>query len=161
MMFKIFWDWYNRNLLLATSVAAFLFLLQIVHLYWLTTHVVFLKILGFSLFDPSGVYEALILVVDYLEIPAIITTSLVYINDLRKGKKFKAWLYLLLLNSQWLHILWITDEYVAEQFLGIGSFGMPFLLSMVAIGIDYLEIPVIVDTLKRIPDLLKEKLNKA
>ncbi len=50
---------------------------------------------------------------------------------------------ILLINSQWLHIFWITDEILLEQ--GILS---PFL-AWLAILIDYLELPVIFDTMKR------------
>ncbi|MEK7521846.1 MAG: hypothetical protein AAB599_03565 [Patescibacteria group bacterium] len=111
-----FWRWYNKHLSLNIAIAAGLFTLQLVHLFWLTSNVVSQK-LGFPNFFPvSSFWQWLLIIVDYTEIPAIITTSFLYINDLRSGKNNKALLYLLPLNSQWIHIFWITDEFVVEQF---------------------------------------------
>lgn len=149
-----FWRWYERHLTLATASAAILFALQLVHLYWLTTDVVLLRLTGRSFFEPGWLFQSLILVVDYFEIPAIITTSLVYVNDVRKGEVRKGLIYLLLLNSQWLHLFWITDELVVHQLFGVGPMGMPAVLAWIAIGIDYLELPVIFDTLRRLPKLI-------
>jgi hypothetical protein len=157
-MFKTFWDWYNKHLFFNTALASFLFTLQLVHLYWLTTHVVLGKLTGVSYFDPTPLLEGLILVVDYLEIPAIFTTSLVYINDIRRGRVQHGLLYLVLLNSQWLHIFWITDTY-ALRYLGYSEiFSITGILAWLAILIDYLEVPVIIDTLRRLPKLLKEEI---
>jgi hypothetical protein len=149
-----FWRWYERHLTFATASAAALFALQLVHLYWLTTDVVLLRLIGRSFFDPGPMWQTLILVVDYFEIPAIITTSLVYVNDVRKGEVRKGFTYLLLLNSQWLHLFWITDEFVVHQLFGVGPVGLPSVLAWVAIGIDYLELPVIFDTVRRLPRLI-------
>lgn len=74
-----FWDWYEKNKRLNLGIAAFLFGLQIIHLYWLTASVLLLKITGQSYFDPSPFFLNLLLIVDYLEIPAIITTYNFYI----------------------------------------------------------------------------------
>ncbi len=154
-MFKIFWEWYNRHLFFNTALAAFLFILQLCHLYWLTTHVVLGKLTGTSYFDPNDFLTGLILIVDYLEIPAILTTSLVYLNDIRQGRIRQGLLFLMLLNSQWLHLFWITDEY-ALQYLGFNQLvSIPVILAWLAILIDYFELPVIVDTLRRLPKLLK------
>ena len=145
-----FWNWYERNYTLNVGISAFLFLLQLVHLYWLTTHVVFLRIFDRSFFDPSGVIEIFILLVDYTEIPALIATSFVYIHSLRKGFNWKDSIYLVFLNSQWLHIFWITDEFVLDQLAGTASGTiLPFWLAWAAILIDYLELPVIYDTVKK------------
>ncbi len=58
-------------------------------------------------------------------------------------------LYLVFLNSQWLHIFWITDEFVIVA--GDGeSTSLPAWLASVALLIDYLELPVIYDTVKRL-----------
>ena len=77
--------------------------------------------------------------------------SLVYVNELRHGFTLKALLFLLFLNSQWLHIFWITDEYVVQRAVRRTrpSSSLPAWLAWVAILIDYLELPVIYDTLKR------------
>jgi hypothetical protein len=167
-IFDGFWKWYNKHLLLNTGIAAFLFALQLVHLYWLTTHVVFLKAFGFSIFNPSDFYQTIIILVDYTEIPALITTSLVYINDIRRNKKsnFKNYLYLLFLNIQLVHIFWITDEFVVDTLSGISNGTiLPEWAAWIAIFIDYLELPVIFETMKKLYDGLKDKnlaeINKA
>lgn len=156
-MWQSFWKWYNRHLLLNTSVAAGLFTLQLVHLYWLTVHVVFHKVFGVSFWDPAPFLEWLLIFVDYTEIPALITTSLVYINELRKKYNFKSILYLIFLNSQFLHIFWITDEFVEARLTGAPEVTiLPLWLAFLAIAIDYLELPIIFETLKKLFDLLKK-----
>jgi hypothetical protein len=157
---RAFWRWYEQHLTLATAVAAAMFVLQLGHLYWLTSDVVLFRLTGRSFFDVSGAWQLLIAVVDYLEVPALVTTSFVYINDIRKGDVRRGLTYLLLLNSQWIHLLWITDEFVVQQF-GVSGVGVPALLAWVAIAIDYLELPVIVDTVRRLPDLLRSPPERA
>ena len=61
------------------------------------------------------------------------------------------------LNSQWLHIFWITDEYVAAELGGSSNAALPGWLAWVAILIDYLELPVIFDTLKRLATAVRER----
>jgi hypothetical protein len=167
-IFDSFWKWYNKHLLLNTAIAAFLFALQLVHLYWLTTHVVFLKAFGVSYFNPTEFYQTIIILVDYTEIPALITTSLVYINEIRKkkGSNFKNYLFLAFLNIQLVHIFWITDEFVIETLSGVADGTvLPDWAAWIAILIDYLELPVIFETLKKLYDGLKDKnlseINKA
>src|SRR5918997_1454508 len=125
-------------------------MLQLVHLYWLSAHVVALRLTDDSFFSPSGVLYYAILIIDYTEVPALLSVSLVYINELRKGWSWKPLLFLLFLNSQWLHIFWITDEFVTAEFNGeAAASSLPAWLAWVAILIDYLELPVIYDTLKK------------
>ena len=158
-MIEKFWNWYEKHLALNTVIAAGLFTLQLVHLYWLTTHVVFHKALSISLWDPSNTLQLLVILIDYTEIPALVTTSLVYINEQRKKPNFKNILYLIFLNIQFLHIFWITDEFVVENFTGAGGGTiLPFWLAWVAILIDYLELPVIYDTLRKTFSILLGKL---
>lgn len=149
---KAFWKWYDDHIVLNTAVAAFLFGLQVIHLYWLATDVIMMKLTGHTFFHLEGFFYYLILLVDYTEIPALITTSLVYINDLRKnGYSFKSVLFIFLLLSQFLHIFWITDEFVVEQFAGtLKETVLPLWIAWVAILIDYLEVPVIIDTFKKL-----------
>ena len=153
MLFNKFWKWYEKYKTVNTGIAAFLFTLQLVHLYWLTTDVVLVKLFEKSLFSHSlqtGIFSFLILVVDYLEIPAILTTSLLYINEVRNKFNYKSLWFLFFINSQWLHIFWITDEFVLEHFTNhSGTTILPIWLAWVAILIDYLELPVIIDTLKK------------
>lgn len=156
-IYQKFWSWYEKHLILNTYIAAALFTLQLIHLYWLTTDIVMERLIGQSFFNP-GLWQNLILIVDYTEIPALLSTSLLYFNDFRKKANFKSLLYLLFINSQYLHIFWITDEFIIEQFSGSSSAILPAWLAWVAIGIDYLELPVIYETLRKSFISLKEKL---
>ena len=157
-MLSKFWKLYNQHLTLNLTIASGLFTLQLVHLYWLTVHVIFHRAFGFSLWDPSQTLETILLLVDYTEIPALITTSLVYINELRKRYRLKNVLYLIFLNSQFLHIFWITDEFVEARLTGAPEITvLPIWLAIVAIAIDYLELPVIFETIKKLFDALKSK----
>ena len=130
-------------------MAAFLFIWQLIHLYWLTVHVVFLNLFNISLLHLEEIWEFLIVIVDYTEIPALISTSFVYIFGLTKKFSWKNILFLILINSQWLHLFWITDEFVIEQFTGSSAQILPIWLAWFAIFIDYLELPIIYDTTKR------------
>lgn len=144
-----FWAWYERNYKLNVTIAAVLFCLQLVHLVWLTGQPLADRALGDPLFDVEGPLRWLIVLVDYTEIPALLSVSLVYLHDLRGGFSWKPVLYLAFLNSQWLHIFWITDEFVVSSGSGEGT-ALPPWLAYVAILIDYLELPVIWDTVKRV-----------
>jgi hypothetical protein len=147
-LWRRFWAWYERRYLLNVSIASMLFLLQVVHLYWLGAEPIALRLADQSFFGLDGLPRYLVYLVDYAEIPALLAVSLVYLNELRRGLSWSPLLLLLFLNSQWLHIFWITDEYVAAELSGGSS--LPPLLAWVAILIDYLELPVIYDTLKRL-----------
>lgn len=144
-----FWGWYERTLGLQTLLTAVLFSWQLIHLYWLTTHVVAQRLLGVSFFEPSPFIQFLIVLADYAEIPALFSATLLYLNMLRKRVSGKSLIYLLLVNSQWLHLFWITDEYVVETFAADGVRLLPVWLAAIAIGIDYLELPVIYDTIRQ------------
>lgn len=150
-----FWEWYERNYTLNVGVAAGLFFLQIVHLMWLFAEVIWFKFFGVTLIHFHDAPRLILILVDYTEIPAIIATSLVYINELRSKINWKSALYLAFINSQWLHLFWITDEFVLEAFTGKTL--LPVWLAWVAILIDYLELPVIVDTIKKFLVSIKEK----
>lgn len=145
-----FWSWYEENLHLNIGIAAGLFVWQLVHLTWLTGDVVIERLFSVALFNLSAVWEYLIIVVDYTEIPALITVSLVYINELSQGKDIpKSALFLVLLNSQWLHLFWITDEFIVSQFRDTTETIFPLWLAWLAIVIDYLELPIMYDTIKK------------
>src|SRR5687767_324939 len=77
---RLFWRWYERYSTLNIGISAGLFTLQLVHLFWLTTDVIATRLLGYALFHPTGIWELLIIIVDYLEIPTILSVSLIYIN---------------------------------------------------------------------------------
>lgn len=146
-----FWEWYERHLTLNVTIAAFLFSLQLVHLYWLATDVIALKLFGQSFFQPSGFFYFLIIFADYAEVPALISTGLIYINRLRSSYEFKSLLFIIFLSLQVFHLFWITDEFVIDAFTGGGAFlAIPPILAMLAIMIDYMEVPVILDTFKKL-----------
>jgi len=153
-----FWSWYERHYTLNITIATALFVLQLFHLYWLSTHVVALRLFDESLFSPGGALELVILAIDYTEIPALISVSLVYVNELRRGFDARSVLFLVFLNSQWLHIFWITDEFVLNDLSGqAAATSLPGWLAWVAILIDYLELPVIYDTLRRLLVAVRER----
>ena len=149
--------WYKKNYTLNIGIASFLFVWQLIHLYWLTTHVVFNKLFGVDLFNPKGLLQTFIVIADYSEIPALILTSFIYIFGLVTKFSWKNILFLFFLNSQWLHFFWITDEFVINKFTGVSSVVFPVWLAWVAIGIDYLELPVIFDTLKKFFTSLRKR----
>lgn len=146
-MIQIFWNWYKRNLILNQAIVAVLFGWQVLHLYWLSTNVVADRLLGYPLFDPQGFYHFLLIVADYFEIPALLSGTLLYFNSLKTGSARKNIFFIFLINSQWLHLFWITDEFVIEHFRGEHQY-FPNWLAWLAIFIDYLELPVIYDTIK-------------
>lgn len=156
-LWNSFWGWYERTYTLNVSIALALFLLQVVHLIWLFGEVIWMRLFGVPLFSMSGMWESLVILIDYTEIPAIISVSLIYVNEVRKGFSWKPVLFFLFLNVQWLHIFWITDEFVVGAFTDHHQVITPYWLAWVAIAIDYLELPVMVDTLSRFVRAVKEK----
>ena len=152
-----FWAWYERHYVLTLAVTTFLFALQVIHLWWLATHVIALRLIGRSFFETSPLFETIIVLVDYTEIPALVSTTFLYFYDLRKNFSWKAVAFIVFLNSQWLHLFWITDEFVVDQFQGGGrGTVLPVWLAWVAILIDYLELPVIVDTFVKLGKTLRK-----
>jgi hypothetical protein len=155
-MLSRFWAWYERHYALNVALAAGLFTLQLIHLVWLTFDPLWGRLFG----DPAVAIEKPwnwpLLLVDYTEIPALVSVSLVYVNELRKRTNVvSSALYLVFLNSQWLHIFWITDEFVVES--RDGGTALPVWLAYIAILIDYLELPVIVDTFRKLGAAVKDR----
>jgi hypothetical protein len=151
-----FWNWYERHYTLNISVAAALFALQILHLVWLTAEPLWTKLFGEALFSIEKPYSWPLYLVDYTEIPALLGVSLVYLHELRGGLAWRPLLFLVFLNSQWLHIFWITDEFVVDSSGSQGTV-LPSWLAYAAILIDYLELPVIVDTVRKTVAALRER----
>lgn len=147
-MWPKFLAWYEKHRRTHVAIAAALFTTQIVHLIWLTGNAVFPRLFGIQFFDAGPVGQIIIAAVDYLEIPAIVSTSLLYFLDFRKGFAWKPLVMLFFINSQWLHLFWITDEVVVAAFTGATE-SWPVWLAWIAILIDYLELPVIYDTLRQ------------
>ena len=153
--FAAFWRWYQRNYLAVLVITTAIFLLQLFHLYWLFTDVVLQRLFGRSFYGQGAIAQAVgasSLLADYLEIPTLISASLVYVNELRKRFSWGAVGYLVMLNTQWAHILWITDEVVVETLAPGAGAALQWnaALAWIAILIDFLEVPVIVDTLRRV-----------
>lgn len=146
-----FWAWYEKHDTFNLTLSATLFFLQIIHLYWLTTHVVFGRLFGEGIFNPEPFLELLLVLVDHVEIAALIGASVLYVNELRKKFSFQNFLLLIIINSQWLHLYWITDEFIIKQWGEPPvSSALPSWFVWVAILIDYLEIPVIFDTSRKL-----------
>jgi hypothetical protein len=158
-MFNKFWDWYQRHYLLNLSVSTVLFAVQLFHLYWLFTDIILVKLTGSSYFPFGEIWGIVSTVLDYSEIPAIISTSILYIHLLRQNFSKKNLFYLLFINIQWIHILWITDEIVIEKFASqFDLFHWANAAAWAAILIDYLELPVIWDTAKRLAAEIKKTI---
>jgi hypothetical protein len=153
-----FWAWYEKHYAINITLSLGLFLLQLVHLVWLTMNVVVVRLLEHSFWEFTGIWEYIIVAVDYTEIPALISVSLIYIHALQKRFQWRSIIYLVFLNSQWLHLFWITDEFVIHTFLGEPHGGtiLPAWLAWVAICIDYLELPVIADTFSKVGRALSQ-----
>ena len=69
---KWFFEWYERHYRLNITIAAGLFLLQVVHLVWLTLDPLATKALGDPIYDLESGFRWLIVLIDYTEIPALV-----------------------------------------------------------------------------------------
>ena len=139
-----FWTRYeNLNL----KITFILISLQILHLYWLTADVVLQRLLGQSYLGLPRELLPLFIIVDYVEIPALVSGITFYLFSISKGgpDSRKNVIFLVLLGIQVVHIFWITDEIVYQSLLGNDLIKIPVYLTWVAILIDYLEIPVMID----------------
>ncbi|MEX1087159.1 MAG: hypothetical protein WD312_00130 [Candidatus Paceibacterota bacterium] len=156
-IYNSFWQWYERHYTLNVTIAAILFTIQIIHLIWLYGDVIMVRLGYDALFHVhEGFWHYVIVFVDYTEIPAILSTSLIFINGLREKFNGRDLLYLVLINSQWLHLFWITDEFVVQELTGAGT-TLPTWLAWFAILIDYAELPVIYATIKEAISSYREK----
>lgn len=147
-----FWQKYqNLNL----KIAFILMSLQVLHLYWLTADVILQRLAGDSYFGLPSTLLPLFVLVDYVEIPALVSGITFYLFSLmrnsraNRAKAINA-IFLSLLVTQVVHIFWITDEVVYESFFGGDLVYFPVYLSWIAILIDYLEIPVMIDLFRRV-----------
>ena len=146
-----FWHRYES---LNLKIAFFLISLQLVHLYWLTADVVVQRITGESALglSQSGPLFLLVIAIDYIEIPALITGLTYYSLTIYRHQKdvVKNSLLLAMLAVQVFHIFWLTDEVVYDTFFGASSaVEIPYYAAWIAILIDYLELPVIADLFYR------------
>ena len=139
-----FWTKYES---LNLKITFILISLQILHLYWLTADVVLQRIVGESYLGLPRILLPLFIVIDYVEIPALVSgiTFYLFIIFKRGSHSRKNVVFLLLLAIQVVHIFWITDEVVYESLLDNDLVIFPAYAAWTAILIDYLEIPVMVD----------------
>jgi hypothetical protein len=145
-----FWKRYES---LNLKIAFVLISLQLVHLYWLTADVVVKRITGDSAFGltVSGPLLAFFIVIDYIEIPALVSGLTYYaLSIYNRENARRNTLLLTLLAVQVFHIFWITDDVVYDTFFGTSSaVEIPYYAAWIAILIDYLELPVIADLFYR------------
>jgi hypothetical protein len=139
-----FWTKYES---LNLKITFILISLQILHLYWLTADVVLQRIAGESYLGLPRILLPLFIIVDYVEIPALVSGITFYLFSIfkRRSHSRKNVVFLLLLAIQVVHIFWITDEIVYESLLDNDLVIFPVYAAWTAILIDYLEIPVMVD----------------
>lgn len=139
-----FWTKYES---LNLKITFILISLQILHLYWLTADVVLQRIAGESYLGLPRILLPLFIIVDYVEIPALVSGITFYLFSIfkRGSHSRKNVVFLLLLAIQVVHIFWITDEVVYESLLDNDLVVFPAYAAWTAILIDYLEIPVMVD----------------
>jgi hypothetical protein len=151
ILVKKFIDFYHRYETVGLKITFILISLQIIHLYWLTTDVVLQKIFGQSFFLVPRNLLPLFVVIDYIEIPALVSGIIFYIYSIRSDEDSKkSYLFLGLLGVQVIHIFWITDDVVYSSFFKSSFVQIPSLLAWIAILIDYLELPVIGDLFYKI-----------
>jgi hypothetical protein len=139
-----FWYRYeNLNL----KITFILISLQLLHLYWLTTDVVLQRIYGESFLLFPKFLLPVFVVIDYIEIPALVSGITFYSLSIYKHQKdsWKNSLFLAMLAVQVIHIFWITDEIVYDAFFETRLVEFPLYIAWIAILIDYLELPVIAD----------------
>ena len=154
-MFTRIINFYLRYQNINLKISFILISLQLLHLYWLTTDVVIYRLTGIDYFIELSDFILLFIIIDYIEIPALVSGIIYYffalIYDKReKENRIKNTVLLILLAIQSIHIFWITDEVVYSTFVGSDLIYMPEYFAWIAILIDYLELPVIYDLLKRI-----------
>ncbi|HSL12945.1 MAG TPA: hypothetical protein VK882_01695 [Nitrososphaeraceae archaeon] len=154
-MFTRIINFYLRYQNINLKISFILISLQLLHLYWLTTDVVIYRLTGIDYFIELSDFILLFIIIDYIEIPALVSGIIYYFFALiydkkEKEKRIKNTVLLILLAIQSIHIFWITDEIVYSTFVGSDLIYMPEYFAWIAILIDYLELPVIYDLLKRI-----------
>jgi hypothetical protein len=145
-----FWQRYeNLNL----KIAFILISLQLIHLYWLTADIVVKRLTGDSALGLTvdGPLFMFFIVIDYIEIPALVAGLTYYsLNVYKRKKAAKNALLLAMLAVQVFHIFWITDDVVYQTFFGSsGAVEIPYYAAWIAILIDYMELPVIADLFYR------------
>jgi hypothetical protein len=145
-----FWRWYRRHYLATLVFTTIVFSLQVLHLYWLLSDVVVVRLFGQSPFYLPPVPPVAYALVDLLEVPALLSASSLYLFELRSRITPRSLLMLALLNTQWLHMFWLTDEVVVATLTHQNLVAWNAAVAWVAILIDYLEVPVMVDSARKV-----------
>ena len=136
----------------STKVAFFLIALQLIHLVWLTTDIVLVKLLPDQVPLFPKALEPVQAAIDYLEIPGLFAAITIYVMGMARSGKvpLKNALFTAMLLVQFVHLFWITDEVVYEILLNSNLIDLPDSVAWVAILIDYLELPVMFDLSVRV-----------
>ena len=152
MIVEKFIGLYHRYENLNLKITFILISLQLLHLYWLTTDIVLQKIFGKSLFLFPKDLLAIFVIIDYIEIPALVSGIIFYAHNIhyREENIKRSYIFLAMLSVQVIHIFWLTDNVVYSSSFKSSFVEIPFILSWAAILIDYLEIPIIVDLFYKI-----------
>jgi len=147
---EAFWRWYRRHYLATLVITTAVFVLQLFHLYWLFTDVILKRITGQSyfLFPPQGLF--IYVLIDYLEIPTHLSAMILYFYEFRQGVRARSLFFFLLLQLHWVHLVWITDDVVVRDLTQHSLIAWGSIAAWIAIAIDYLEVPIIVDRLRRV-----------
>lgn len=138
----------NLNL----KVTFVLIALQLIHLYWLASDIILVKLVGISWFPFPDIPAPLFVAIDYLEIPALFSGMVVYAVLIRKKGEHihKNILFMTILAVQAFHLFWITDEVVYDALFNVVPIALPIWLVWVAILVDYLELPIIWDLFRKV-----------
>jgi hypothetical protein len=147
---KGIYKFWNKYKYLNLKIALILISLQIIHLYWLTTDVVLHRLFGKSFFFFPSQFLIIFIIVDYLEIPALVSGITFYFFKILENFEKKLLFLFVSMILQIYHIFWLTDEIVYEAIFQTIPIVIPPLLAWIAIFIDYLELPVILDLFHRV-----------
>lgn len=153
--------WFDDHHLAMLVITAGAFVLQVFHLYWLLTAVILERLTGVSWFVFPSELTLVYVVADFLEVPALVSATVFYLASMRHGVRARSVVYVILLNTQWVHLFWITDNVVVQSFADNGMFAWNAWVAWVAILIDYLEVPVMIEMLKRVYDARGEIVGRA
>lgn len=75
MILKKIVEFYKKYENLNLRIAFFLISLQIIHLYWLTSDIVMIRLLGETFFAFPQIPPLLFAIIDYIEVPALVSGS--------------------------------------------------------------------------------------
>lgn len=144
-------SFYDRYENLNLKVTFVLIALQLIHLYWLATDIILVKLVGQSWFPFPDIPAPLFVAIDYLEIPALFSGMVVYAMAIRRrgGHIHRNVLFMAILAAQVFHLFWITDEVVYDALFNVVPIQLPIWLVWIAILVDYLELPIIWDLFRK------------